>query len=410
MTHDTGTATAKQRSTAVSSAEGRLKVDMVDKIYLLDSTITPLTALLTNVGKSYDGKTWQGQGMQKRITDNPEFKLLEDKYGGRYAKVVGTYTDPLVACTITVTGAGTSPAYIFTIGDILINKRTGERMEVETVASSTTITIAAGGRSIGSTAAAQGADGDGLYIIGNASEEGATARNVNSTRSATQSNYTQIFRNTFSVTNTEKAINLYGGRDLPYQRAKKGVEHARDVERAFIFGEKGSTTGTNGHPKKYTGGVLEHLETGSGYIQDQGGAITAPDFETFLREGFTYGSTEKILFASGVILSAVSEMARGQIQMRPKETSYGMKISQWESPHGMINIVKHPFFVEDWSGYAMLLDMTSYGYRFIAGRDTSLETNVQANDADGQTDQYLTECGLERNNAPQNALLKGVIG
>ncbi|MFA6385940.1 MAG: hypothetical protein WCW29_04315 [Candidatus Paceibacterota bacterium] len=37
------------RDTSVSSAEGRLIVDVVDKINLLEPTQHPLTALLTNV-------------------------------------------------------------------------------------------------------------------------------------------------------------------------------------------------------------------------------------------------------------------------------------------------------------------------------------------------------------------------
>lgn len=407
-THDQGTATAAQRDTTVSAAEGRMKVDMVDKIFLLDSTITPMTALLTNVGKSFDGQTWKGSAMQKATVENPEFKWLEDRMGGRYAKVSGTYSTGAV--TITVTGAGSNSAYIFTVGDVIINQRTGERMEVATIATGSTITIASGGRSLGATAAAAGADGDGLYIIGSASEEGATARNVNSTRSSSESNYTQIFRTTFSVTGTEDALNLYGGKDLPYQRSKKGVEHARDIERAFIFGEKGATTGANGHAKRYTGGVLEFISAGNSYIQDQGGAITAPDMETFLRESFSYGSTSKVMFCSGVVISAINEIARGQIQTRPMETSYGMKIAQWESTHGTINLVKHPFLINDWSGYAFLLDLDAFRYRYVAGRDTTLNMNIQANDADGQTDEFLTECGLERKNAPTCSMLKGVIG
>lgn len=335
-------------------------------------------------------------------------KWLEDRMGGRYAKVSGTYSAS-GGVTITVTGAGTSSAYNFTVGDVIINQRTGERMEVATVASATTITIGSGGRSVGATAAAAGADGDGLYIIGNANEEGATTRNVNSTRSATESNYTQIFKTTFAVTGTEDALNLYGGKDLSYQRTKKGIEHARDIERAFIFGEKGATTGTNGHPKRYTGGVLEFIESGSAYVQDQGGVITAPDLEIFLREGFTYGSNSKVLMASGNIISAINEMARGQITMRPRETSYGMNISQWESAHGMINIVKHPFLVNDWSGYAFLLDLDAFRYRYVPGRDTSLNMGIQANGTDGVVDEFLTEAGLERKNAPTCALLKGVI-
>jgi len=41
-------------------------------------------------------------------------------------------------------------------------------------------------------------------------------------------------------------------------------------------------------------------------------------------------------------------------------------------------------------------------------RDTKLETNIHANDADGQVDQYMTEVGLERKQAAHNALLTGV--
>jgi hypothetical protein len=65
-------------------------------------------------------------------------------------------------------------------------------MEVETVASATTITVAAAARGLGSSAAAAGTDADGLYIIGNANEEGASARNVNTTVASSQTNYTLV--------------------------------------------------------------------------------------------------------------------------------------------------------------------------------------------------------------------------
>ena len=106
----------------------------------------------------------------KSPANNPEFSWLEDYYGGRYCKVSGVYA-AAGAVTITVTGAGTSPAYIFTAGDVILNGRTGERMLVATVAGTTTITVAAAGRAFGTTAAAAGADADSLFIIGNANEE-----------------------------------------------------------------------------------------------------------------------------------------------------------------------------------------------------------------------------------------------
>jgi len=78
MTHDQGSVTIDSsnaaRTTAVSSAEGRLIVDAVDKVFLLEPNKHPLVTLLTNVGKVWDGKAWKGTGMLKQATGNPEFK------------------------------------------------------------------------------------------------------------------------------------------------------------------------------------------------------------------------------------------------------------------------------------------------------------------------------------------------
>ena len=127
-----------------------------------------------------------------------------------------------------------------------------------------------------------------------------------------------------------------------------------------------------------------------------------------MREGFTYGDNEKVLFAGGIVLQAINEFARGQIVMKPLAKSYGMQISEYITPFGKINIIHNPLFVEDFAGHAFLLDMSSFRYRYMNNRDTKLRTNIQAPSVDGQIDEYLTECGLERKQAAKNALLKGV--
>jgi len=124
-----------------------------------------------------------------------------------------------------VSGAGASSAYIFTVGDVVRNARTGENFLVTTITDADTIAVTP---AYGTTAAAAIAAGDGLFIAGNVNGEGTLARNVNTTRTAKQSNYAQIFKTSIVVTGTEAVSNLYGGRDLPYQRAKKGTEHALD--------------------------------------------------------------------------------------------------------------------------------------------------------------------------------------
>jgi len=411
-THDQGIVTPESgnaaRTTAVSDAEGRLIVDVANKIMLLEPNKHPLVSLLTNVGKVWDGKAWKGSGILKQATGNPTFSWFEDYYGGRYCKNSGSYASS-GALTLTVTGAGSSSAYIFSVGDVFMNARTKERMLVATIASATTITVATGGRSFGATAAAAGADGDEFFIIGNVNEENSSARNVNTTRSEKIDNYTQIFKTSITVSNTEKEANLYGGPDLRYQRAKKGTEHALDIERAFWFGEKKSdTSGTQGHPRRATGGILEHIEGGSSFVQNQGGLLTAPDFNTFLREGFTYGDTTKVLFCGGKVLQAINEIARGQIRTKSHDTSYGVKIGEYITAFGTVNLVHNPLFVGDFASYGFLLDMECFKYRYMNNRDTRLLTNVQAPDVDGQIDQIVSEVGLQRMQAPRCALLKGV--
>ncbi len=408
-THDTGaaitlSATNSGRDTSTSVAEQRMIIDAVDKIFLLEPNKHPLVTLLTNVGKVWDGKAWKGSGMMKRATGNPEFKWFEDFYGGRYARVSGTAT-AAADQTPTVVGAGSNSGYIFTAGDAVKNARTGEVAIVGTV---TATTIQLHTRGYGSTAAAAMQDGDGLFIVGNVNEENGGARNVNTTRVTPQTNYTQIFKTTIALSNTEKEANLYGGKDLPYQRAKKGTEHALDIERAFWWGQKFADTGVQGHPRRSTGGVLEFIQAGNAYVQNQSGPLTAPDMNTFLREGFTYGNDTKMIFAGGIVLQAINEIARGQILMQPVSTTYGMKVSTWVTAFGTVNIVHNPLFVQDYAGYAFMLDMEAFSYRFMNNRDTKLEMNIQAPDADGEVDQYITEAGLQREQAAKHALLVGV--
>ena len=413
-THDAGnaitlTGTNAGRTTTTASSEQRLIVDAVDKIFLLEPNKHPLVTLLTNVGKVWDGKAWKGSGMLKRATGNPEFKWFEDFYGGRYARISSVTSGTTGTIVLVLTGAGSSSAEIFTVGDIVKNARTGENFIVDASGSGAGITINTASRAFGTTAAATPLPGDGLFIIGNANEENGGARNVNSTRTSPQTNYTQIFKTTIALSNTEKEANLYGGKDLPYQRAKKGTEHALDIERAFWWGQKtASFTGAQGHAKRGTGGVHEFMSAGNSYVQNQAGPLTAPDFNTFLREAFTYGNDTKMIFAGGIVLQAINEIARGQILMAPLATTYGMKVSTWVTAFGTVNIVHNPLFLQDYAGYAFMMDMESFAYRFMNNRDTSLQTNIQAPDADGEVDQYITECGLQRAQAAHHALLLGV--
>jgi hypothetical protein len=129
---------------------------------------------------------------------------------------------------------------IFTKFDLIKNTRTGEIMRVTAVNYSThTITVT---RGAGATAAAAINDNDWLLIIGPAFEEGSKSGDSNTTKLVKVTNFTQIFKTKFGVTETENASKLYPsgnpGADLKYLRAKHGIEQAKKIERAYWFGEK----------------------------------------------------------------------------------------------------------------------------------------------------------------------------
>ena len=63
-----------------------------------------------------------------------------------------------------------------------------------------------------------------------------------------------------------------------------------------------------------------------------------------------------------------------------------------------------------WDDYAIMVDLKNVAYRPLAAngqsRDTSITTNVQANNVDGRKDQVLTEAGLEISLPETHTLLK----
>lgn len=197
------------------------------------------------------------------------------------------------------------------------------------------------------------------------------------------------------------------------------TEHKLSIEYAFIFGEKkedvtgsaGATAlSTQGHSLRTTGGVMELITAGDSFVQDQAGnPLTAPDLNNFLGKAEFYGK-KKTVMAGTNFLMAVNEIARGQIRTKVGDDTYGINISTWMTPFGEVEIIYNPLFGQEYAGHALLLDMNdnNFKYRFIPGRDTFMRMNIQDPSMDGEVDEILTECGLERHQAPKHSMIYGI--
>jgi hypothetical protein len=366
----------------------QIKDDKDNKLYRLDANKAPLIALTSK--------------LRKRVTVNPKFSWFEQDTESYIDKIVFS-TGYTAGSTSLVVANGT----YFTPADTVKVPRTGEVMRVTAVASNTLTVV----RGVGETAANTLVDNEPLWIIGSAHMEGDLSVAANTNLSTEQFNYTQIFRSPVEATDTLQSTDMWTGPDLPEQRRIVGIKHSQKVERAFFFGERAiDTTGT--HPRRYTRGVDKFISTN---VTDLSGTITEKLFETFLRSGFRYGSRRKYLFASRLLVSAISSWAQGKLRMLPTDETYGIAIAQYLSPHGEVLIVCHDMLEgtgttnQEWGGYGYLLDLENVYYRPLQGRDTRLKMNIQAPDADSEKDEYITECGVQLVQEKTHAILKDLV-
>jgi hypothetical protein len=366
------------------------KYDVADVISLLDVNRYPLLAILTNAGK--DPVTKQGKAMKKKETVDPHFKWFEDIFGTRQLTGSGTI-DP-DGGNLTITAQST----YCQVGDILLIALQKWVMPVTAIVDANTVTL--GAELGGATGLAADATGD-VWIIGNANEEGADLRVIKGTTSVEEYGYCQIFRTPFGITETSKNTKTFiRENDLDYQRRKKAIEHMIDIERAFIFGKRAiSTAGT--HPKRYTAGILSRITSYSTASVD-----TEAEFETWLESAFASGNSEKYLFASAAVVSMINGWAKGKLEITQGEKTYGLTIIKYLSPHGTVNIIKHPLLTGTvYGNYAIMLDLECLTYRHLSNRDTKLLTDRQTPGEDSIVEEYLTECGLQMEQNKRHAIM-----
>lgn len=401
-----GTGNESGQPAATSITPTRRVLDVSERIHLLDDDNNPLVIFIKKAGK--------------KETVNPKFRWMEDRFEPKSVTLDSTALSDLGSGGTTFTLPTSTEAYYLTVGDLVVFPGTAgaspnnydEIMLVTAVsADGLDITVS---RNFGARSAA--ADVSLLtapftaYILGSAFAEGSSAATPKSTKVVFKDNFTEIFKDTFSVTGTENASELYGGADRPRLRRKKALKHMRDIERAFILGQpKEDVSGS--YPRRQTAGVLYFLTTNVTTVASPGN-INYDTWVTFAKDVFRYGeSRTRLLLCSAEAISAVALMAHNQYFTMSEETVHGVKVNRVVTPHGDFLLVRHKQFNEmGLNGYAIALDMQDVRYRFLRGRDTSFEPDIQQPGDDVMTDQYLTECGLEFPLEERSGVLKGITG
>lgn len=354
---------------------------MAANVFELEPNVAPLLAITSKTNSA--------------PARNPKIEWLEDESMPRITTLSAS-----AASNATAWGVS---ADIFRVGDVVRETADGFGILV-------TATAAGGisGSAVGGTAQTTAANGAELYIVANANTEGATLREIKYPQLVNASNYAEIVRTPFGLTQTEQATEHYGGDEEARLKNKFGREHARALEQIAFFGVR-DLKATN---QRMAGGLLEFISTNS---TGAGGTLSESTFLTFLKKGFRYGSQRKVLFASPIVAVAIDGFVRttstGLLTQSPAQNAtYGVSMATYVSSQGTVDIVTHRDWYDsaNYGGYGILVDMDAVKYRPL--RDTKLKMNVQAPDYDGVKHEYITEASFQIVHERRHAKLTGVTG
>lgn len=313
-------------------------------------------------------------------------------------------------------------------GMILQNFLTSENMIVDSVTNATTIVVT---RGVGTVAAANIADNSVLYQVGTAFEEGSTRPQAMNNTPVRITNLTQIFRNTWALTDTARAVQVIAGEtNIAESRSDCAAFHAADIEKAIFFGQKSSST-RNGRPFRTMEGLVAAINNTSYYSNIYGGVVnvstagattTFAQLEGYLDPVFNQNTDPKIanertLFVGGTARKVLNGIGRlsGQYEIVDGQTNYGLQFSTFKTSRGTFRIVEHPLFNTNtsWSKMAVAVDLSTFKLAYLGDRKTQKkEFNTDGNATDNGIDAVggtlTTELTAVIKNAPANAVIYGL--
>ena len=261
---------------------------------------------------------------QSEATDDPEYKNFRDEMPNRVVTInnAGGYNSSATSLTI---AAGNDNKYAIA-GAILVNSRTGEVVRVTSDTTSTTLAVV---RNIGSTAYTIN-QSDTFFVSGYAATENDTTPTTVSFDADVVSNYTQIFRTAFGLSNTLKSTYLRTGPKEDELTTKALKLHMSDIERAMFFGIKAEENGSSSTPRRYTGGLMTSISTTINLASavDSDGTMSETQFDDqLIQTVFKYGSKEKLVFGGWKAAALLQQIGKARWQPHQVGGTYGVSVN-----------------------------------------------------------------------------------
>jgi hypothetical protein len=345
----------------------------------------------------------------------------------------GFFTKTMLFPQLTVSAAGQAAGdTTFTVGSttnvlpgmIMRVDTTGENIIINSVLSATQVSVS---RAIGSVAAQAIAASVNLYQVGNAYEESSMRPNALIINPVRITNFTQIFRNTWAISDSVRTTMMIAGdTNVAESRQDCAAFHAADIEKAIFFGQKSQGT-RNGQPFRTMDGLL-NIVGNIGYypsyyaspnVTTAGGTTNYTQLEAALDPVFNQATdpkvaNERVLFVGGQAKRVLNNIGRlnGTYYMVDGQTSWGLQFTTIKTARGTFRVIEHPLFNSNtsWSKMAVAVDLSSFRLAYLGDRKTqNKEFNQDADANDNGIDAVggtlTTELTAVVKNPPANAVI-----
>ena len=282
----------------------------------------------------------------------------------------------------------------------------GENILINSIISATQVQVQ---RAVGNVAASSIASAVSCFQVGNAFEEGSLRPNSLIINPVRITNLTQIFRNTWAITDTVRAtMMIQGDTNVSESRQDCAAFHAADIEKNIFFGQK-SQGQRNGQPFRTMDGLISIVGTLAYYpsyynsvnVNTAGATTNYTQLEGFLDPVFNQATdpkvaNERVLFVGGTARKVINNIGRlnGTYYIVDGQTSYGLQFSTFKTARGTFRMIEHPLFNSNtsWAKMAVAVDLSTFRLAYLGDRKTQ---NREFNSPDGGSDLDVADNGID---------------
>lgn len=293
---------------------------------------TPFWNTLINLGRGLNGGNYKDLGLNEKLTTNfPEHKWKErdeanDTYVTNAAQTSGSTT---------ITVVSTSGLYA---GLLMRSIITNEQIRITSITNSTTFVAQ---RAVGTVAAAAITSGDSFQVLGSASTKGQASLSSFYVANQDRSNYFQKFLTTFSETDFDRfAYKTQKGEDILME---KSIQHALEIEKALLFGQKKVSADPISGDAFYTmEGVIENCKRG--WTNDISSTLTRATLTEALMNPLKYtkdGSYKKIILCGTGVKSAIAALFENRLQVNDIK-DVDLRFESLRINQGEFIFIEHP--------------------------------------------------------------------